>query len=328
MESSTSALSSVRSRISDLSSQWNTYSGYTAVEELKARITLLEDELDQVRQTAAEAKREYLSSVSTRSAQQKELNDLLARKNVWTEDDLSRYTQLLRLEHQLNKAESEAEQNLDSKEKLVQDTFDNLMKTVLLRYHEEQTWSDRVRTLSTWGSFAVAGLNAFLFILAILLVEPYKRKRLAQTFETRLIKGEEQSRALILSSISEFEAKLDSALGGTNIYTNTGTGSETVASASTSPSTWEASSPATEQLDTQTPQIAFSDSEFFETSVSAEQTADPETLPTTPTPTQPQPTLLAPPTSKREEERLVFASTVGVVVGAALSILIGACLGS
>ncbi len=82
----------------------------------------------------------------------------------------------------------------------------------MVRYHEEQIWSDRMRGWSTYGSLVVAGLNAFLFILAILLVEPYKRKRLAQTFEERLVSAEEQSRGLILKSVEEFKQSLEDAL--------------------------------------------------------------------------------------------------------------------
>lgn len=50
--------------------------------------------------------------------------------------------------------------------------------------------------------------EVFIFLLAILLVEPYKRKRLAETFETRLIKGEEQGRLALEGVIEQFEARV------------------------------------------------------------------------------------------------------------------------
>lgn len=40
--------------------------------------------------------------------------------------------------------------------------------------------------MSTYGSLAALGLNLLVFILAILIVEPWKRRRLAQTFETKI----------------------------------------------------------------------------------------------------------------------------------------------
>ena len=64
--------------------------------------------------------------------------------------------------------------------------FSELMKVILNRYHEEQVWSDKIRSASTYGQLTVLGLNMLVFLLAIILVEPWKRKRLAQTFERKV----------------------------------------------------------------------------------------------------------------------------------------------
>lgn len=146
-------------KLSALSAQYNTYSGYSAIEELKTRISQLESRLDTARSLASGAKKTYLSSVQSRSASQKETNDLLSRKNSWSEADLGRYTELLRKEHALSREEAEAEKELERSEAEVQATFDELMKAVMVRYHEEQIWSDRMRGWSTYGSLIVAALN-------------------------------------------------------------------------------------------------------------------------------------------------------------------------
>lgn len=113
--------------------------------------------------------------------------------------------------------------------------------------------------------------TAALFILAILLVEPYKRKKLAQTFESKLLAAEEQSRQLILASVDQFHHTLHTALTRT-----------------------------------------------AEPAAPAEQSTQPiEPVESPP----PQPERMA----RRREEHLVFASTIGVVVGAALSLLISWC---
>lgn len=65
------------------------------------------------------------------------------------------------------------------------------MRAITQRYHEEHIWSDRMRLVSTWGSVAIAVLNALIFIMALLVVEPYKRRKLANTLETRLLEGEQ-----------------------------------------------------------------------------------------------------------------------------------------
>lgn len=278
----------LRAKISTLSAQYNTFSGYSAIEDLKIRITTLETSLEAARTVAASAKKAYLSSVQSRSSSQRETNDLLSRKNSWTEADLSRYTELLRKEHALSRQEAEAEKELERTEAQVQEAFDELMKAVMMRYHEEQIWSDRMRGMSTYGSLIVAGLNAFLFILAILLVEPYKRKRLAQTFEERLVRAEEQSRELILASVEKFQSSLDGALAQKASQAEKDGPSQPLTTPQpTLVEVQEQAAPIVEDGEVQTEVVVAR--------------------------------------KRGEEERIVFASTVGVVVGAALSLLISTC---
>jgi hypothetical protein len=52
--------------------------------------------------------------------------------------------------------------------------------------------------------------TVMLFTLAFLVVEPYKRKKLAQTFEARLLKGEEQNAAMLASVVEGFEKRVAS----------------------------------------------------------------------------------------------------------------------
>lgn len=170
----------------------------------------------------------------------------------------------------------------------MQACFDELMKAVMVRYHEEQIWSDRMRGMSTYGSLVVAGLNAVLFVLAILLVEPYKRRRLAETFEQRLVAAEEQSRRLILDSVEGFRGELRSATSGIELV-DTQQGVQVDSPPLLPPLTDETETlPVAELQESTTPPIK----QRYE---------------------------------RQQEERLVFASTVGVVTGAALSLLISAC---
>lgn len=52
---------------------------------------------------------------------------------------------------------------------------------------------------------SLSASSVFIFALAILLVEPYKRRKLAETFESRLIKGEEQGRLALEGVIHRFD---------------------------------------------------------------------------------------------------------------------------
>lgn len=45
----------------------------------------------------------------------------------------------------------------------------------------------QIRSLSTYGSLAITSLNVLLFIITILLVEPWKRKRLVEGVEARSV---------------------------------------------------------------------------------------------------------------------------------------------
>jgi sensitive to high expression protein 9, mitochondrial len=54
------------------------------------------------------------------------------------------------------------------------------------RYHEEQIWSDKIRRASTWGTFALMGVNVLLFVVVQIGLEPWRRKRLVKGFEEKV----------------------------------------------------------------------------------------------------------------------------------------------
>jgi sensitive to high expression protein 9, mitochondrial len=105
---------------------------------------------------------------------------------MWTDADVSRFTALLRQERALEQEESLAKTAVAQTEDEVEREFSALMRTILARYHEEQVWSDKIRSVSTYGQLAVLGVNVFVFVLAIVLVEPWKRRRLTQAFERKV----------------------------------------------------------------------------------------------------------------------------------------------
>jgi hypothetical protein len=55
-----------------------------------------------------------------------------------------------------------------------------------MRYHEEQIWSDKIRRASTWGTFALMGINVLLFVVVQVGLEPWRRKRLVRGFEEKV----------------------------------------------------------------------------------------------------------------------------------------------
>jgi sensitive to high expression protein 9 len=77
------------------------------------------------------------------------------------------------------------------------------MRTILARYHEEQVWSDKIRSASTYGSLAALALNMVVFILAIIIVEPWKRRRLAQTFEKKIEEMSAENTAMVKGGMKD-----------------------------------------------------------------------------------------------------------------------------
>lgn len=82
------------------------------------------------------------------------------------------------------------------------------MRAILARYHEEQVWSDKIRSASTYGSLAVLGVNLVVFIIAIIVVEPWKRKKLAQTFERKVEGMGAETKALMNAGATRLEERL------------------------------------------------------------------------------------------------------------------------
>ncbi|KAF7797398.1 hypothetical protein EIP86_008593 [Pleurotus ostreatoroseus] len=183
-----------------LGRELNKVTGYGEIETLKRQVAEQEARIKTARSRAREAKHELEKAEHQRSKSQREVNDLLTRKSTWTDDDVVRFTALVRQDHLYEQAETEAKAQAIHTEDEVEREFTELMRVILNRYHEEQIWSDKIRSASTYGSLTVIGLNMLIFLLAIIVVEPWKRRRLAQTFERKV---EEMS----TETINAFEAK-------------------------------------------------------------------------------------------------------------------------
>ena len=146
----------------------------------------IEERINACRQAAREAKKAYNEALIQRANSQREVNDLLQRKMTWTVTDVARFTELVPQDHHLQQKEVRMKADVDEAEEMVEREFSQLLQLILARYHEEQIWSDKIRSASTYGSLVALGLNMLVFISAILVVEPWKRRRLVQTFEGKI----------------------------------------------------------------------------------------------------------------------------------------------
>ena len=93
-----------------------------------------ENTIQQSRMATLAAKKAYESAVQRRSQSQKEVNDLLHRKSSWDDQDVSRFTALVREDHLYEQAEAKAKDEVHLSETNVDAAFDNLMRAILNRW--------------------------------------------------------------------------------------------------------------------------------------------------------------------------------------------------
>lgn len=179
-------MDSLQETLFTASRAFNDVTGYSSIQDLRKRIIELETNLNDKKEQVKRCKAEYNDSIQIRLQSQHEVNELLTRKNSWNAKDLDRFTQLYKddtinarkvdqLKDKLRDLETEADQ-----------INDKLYKSILTRYHEEQIWSDKIRSTSTWGTFTLMGINICLFLILQLLLEPWKRRKLTRAFEDKV----------------------------------------------------------------------------------------------------------------------------------------------
>ncbi|KAF8630937.1 hypothetical protein AX17_005294 [Amanita inopinata Kibby_2008] len=197
-----------KTTFSQLGAHLNKVTGYEEIEALKRQVVEQEERINATRQAARDAKTAYEQAVLQRSNSQREVNELLQRKSIWTDSDVGRFTTLVRQDHLFEQEEQRAKAAVDETEDAVEREFSQLMRSILARYHEEQVWSDKIRSASTYGSLAALGLNLVVFILAIVIVEPWKRRRLAQTFERKIEELSLENAAMLDANMQEIGKQL------------------------------------------------------------------------------------------------------------------------
>lgn len=175
--------------------KWNQISGYAEIQKIKEAIEQQETLVTRTRREVQEARLAYQVAIRQRSASQQEVNNLLQRKHAWSPEDLERFTMLYRNDHANHQQEEEASSSLGTAEARADEAQGELGRKLLARYHEEQVWSDKIRQASTYGTWALMGVNVVLFAV-VQSVEPWKRRRLVHEFTSSLDVLEQTMRTL------------------------------------------------------------------------------------------------------------------------------------
>ncbi|KAK6210424.1 Serine/threonine kinase [Pestalotiopsis sp. IQ-011] len=223
--------SHTESRRSDISAAFNTFmdraqsqlflasqrindlTGYSGIETLKNQIAGLEASLAAAQEALHEARREYKTAVADRAATQREVTTLLARQKTWTPADFERFTALYRTDYEVEAGVAERARELEHAEREAERLARELSSGILARYHEEQIWSDKIRRMSTWGTWGLMGVNILLFFMFQFGAEPWRRARLVRGFEEKVREALEHERETGRAERLEFfqSARLENA---------------------------------------------------------------------------------------------------------------------
>lgn len=198
-------------KLKEVGGKINHATGYEEIERLRNDVGEKEKALLVARENAIRLKQAYTERVKMRADSQREVNDLLQRKATWTGPDVIRFTELVQTEHENDRAEKEAKEAMDAAEAEVEKGFSGMMQAILERYHEEQVWSDKIRSMSTYGSLAITSLNVLLFLISILLIEPWRRRRLVENVEERLRKNAEAGQETAQAQLASLHELLEQA---------------------------------------------------------------------------------------------------------------------
>ena len=173
-------------------------------------LTLFKEQLvERTRRNLQAAREAYSMAISQRSSSQREVNELLQRKHAWTPNDLERFTALYRSDHANEQAETAAQENLVAAERGAEEAAAKLSASILARYHEEQIWSDKIRRMSTWGTWGLMGVNILLFLVFQIGVEPWRRRRLVRGFEEKVMEALEKEGATSGPAVPTVDKEID-----------------------------------------------------------------------------------------------------------------------
>ncbi|KAI0861924.1 Mdm33 family-domain-containing protein [Xylaria cubensis] len=179
MDRAQTTLFAASQRINDLT-------GYSSIESLKSQISTLESDLHAAQSHLTATRIAYKTAVSDRASTQREVTTLLARQKTWTPVDFERFTTLYRQDYELEASVGARAVELEQAEREAERLGRDLGAGILARYHEEQIWSDKIRRMSTWGTWGLMGVNVLLFLLFQFGAEPWRRQRLVRGFEEKV----------------------------------------------------------------------------------------------------------------------------------------------
>ncbi|KGG51253.1 hypothetical protein DI09_3p150 [Mitosporidium daphniae] len=156
---------------------------YDSILQLKIAVDEASKAYDISNDAFKEAQRRYQTAVDSRAMLQRELQSLLARKATWSETEISIFTSLYKDEIRADSFEKDAKLAAECASRTVDATHALLVQAMKERYQGEQTWSDKIRALSTAGTFSLMALNIVIFLYMQMILEPKRRAALIRSIK-------------------------------------------------------------------------------------------------------------------------------------------------
>ncbi|KAI9298734.1 hypothetical protein K502DRAFT_322678 [Neoconidiobolus thromboides FSU 785] len=188
--------------LSSTSKAINDATGYAEIEKLKLMIETTAKQFEEARLSLRQSKESYQQQVEKRAMGQRDINELLQRKHLWNDKDVTQFTQLYREEHNNESLESQLKLDCKENEEKVEQLYAKLVSDIRTRYHEEQLWSDKIRGVSTYWTLALIIINMLLFISVHTIFEPRKREKLVNKVNEKFSKQWENEKENINSMIA------------------------------------------------------------------------------------------------------------------------------
>jgi hypothetical protein len=168
----------IKRSLNSISQIINTQSGYTSVQQSKAKVTDNELVYEQALALWKRSKTEFKNLNDSRTRCQRDVNNLLQRQQSWGKEDVGRFTELFTREHELERMVVESGERLHGAEESMERAHVSLMSAIRQRYNDEQVWADYVKLISTYGTFALVALNISMFVSYHGLIEPLRRQKM------------------------------------------------------------------------------------------------------------------------------------------------------
>jgi hypothetical protein len=144
--------------------RWEESSGQREMDGLKLRVQQCSIKFDQavdsVRQCRSEVERAQLAhdDAAKRHA------NLMMRREQWDSNDASSFVEVTASDVQTRQSLANARNELRKAEENASRCQRDYMDIMRQRYHEEQMWQDKWRMMSTYGTWALIGLNSIVFL--------------------------------------------------------------------------------------------------------------------------------------------------------------------